>query len=273
VAEDSSITLQTVIDEFRSISPELTKCLVFKKDGEIMASIGNNIGEDRSKIAACFDEIADQAEVLGGVEILTIHGASSQIEITRTNNHYLAAVASLSANEKIVKALTCVIVPTVIKLLDQVKPALPNNPPPEVAVPVVKQVEVEVKPPEEPKSIVKLPEIPAAPSEPELPKPPVTQFMVEKIGGLMVAPDIVRVDAEVVAKWIDLYGGREITHVQIETLEAKTAICRFKPMREVDRKLKGIIQIPEKILQVLRTGEGKLVMVKPFIFKLKEEQS
>jgi len=150
-------------------------------------------------------------------------------------------------------------------------PELPDNPPP--VVPPVKEVEEEVKPPEGPKPIVKLPISQAAPCEPELPKPPVNQFMVEKIGGLMVAPDIVRVDAEVVTKWSDLYGKRQITHVQVETLEGRAVRCKFRPMREADRNLKGIIQIPEKILQILGTGEGKLVMVKPFIFKMEAEQS
>ncbi len=89
--------------------------------------------------------------------------------------------------------------------------------------------------------------------------------MVEKIGGLLVASDMVRVDADVVAKWSDLYGDREISQVNVETLEGKAVICKFKPMKEADGKAKGIIQIPERILQSLRTGEGKLVMVKPVI--------
>ena len=89
--------------------------------------------------------------------------------------------------------------------------------------------------------------------------------MVEKIGGLLVASDIVRVDADVVGKWSDLYGDKEITQVNIETLEGKSAMCKFRPIKEADGKAKGIIQIPERILQTLRTGEGKLVMVKPVI--------
>ena len=278
MAENSSITLQTVVSEFRNISPELTKAFVFKKNGEILASIGDNISEDRAKLAVSFDEIADQAEVIGGVEILTIHGVSSQIEITCTNDSYLVTVASPSANEKVVKALTRVIMPTVIKLLDQVKPALPDSPPSDVTDQVVKQVEQAVQPPEEPKLIERLlierlPDVPVASPEQSLPKPPVNQFVVEKIGGLLVAPDAVRVDTEVVAKWSDLYGDREITHVKVETLAGKTVICKFKPMRAADRNLKGKVQIPEKILRILRTGEGKLVMVKPFILKLEEERS
>ena len=89
--------------------------------------------------------------------------------------------------------------------------------------------------------------------------------MVEKIGGLLVASDVVRVDVDVVAKWSELYGDREISLVNVETLEGKSAVCKFKPMKEAEGNAKGIIQIPEKILQTLGTGAGKLVMVKPFI--------
>ena len=102
-------------------------------------------------------------------------------------------------------------------------------------------------------------------SEQPLPKPPVNQFMVEKIGGLLVASDVVRVNADVVAKWSELYGDREISLVNVETLEGKAAVCKFKPMKEAEGNVKGIIQIPERILQTLGTGAGKLVMVKPYI--------
>jgi len=276
LAENSSITLQTVVSEFRNISPELIKAFVFKKNGDILARMGDNVSENRAKLAISFDAIANQAEIIGGLEILTIHGVSSQIEITCTNNSYLATVASPSANEKVVKALTRVIIPTVIKLLDQIKPVLPDNSASDVTDRTVKQVEEGVQPSEEPKLIERLlieqlPTAPVASSEEKLPKPPVNQFMVEKIGGLLVASDAVRVDTEVVAKWSELYGDREITHVRVETLAGKTAICNFKPMRAADHNLKGMIQIPEKILQTLRIGEGKLVMVEPFVPNMEEK--
>jgi len=115
-------------------------------------------------------------------------------------------------------------------------------------------------------------DVPAAVSEPIFPKPPVNQFMVEKAEGLLVASDTVRVDRDVVAKWTDLYSDREITQVNIETLEGEAVICKFKPMKEADSNAKGIIKIPEKILRVLQTSEGKLVIVKPVIFTAKEKK-
>jgi hypothetical protein len=89
--------------------------------------------------------------------------------------------------------------------------------------------------------------------------------MIEKIGGLLVPADTVRVDSEVIAKWNDLYGDKQIAQVHIETLEGKKTNCKFKPIKETNHNAKGIIQIPEKILQALQTSKGKLVIVKPVI--------
>jgi len=262
VAEDSSITLQTVIEEFKNISPELSKAFIFKRDGEIIASIEDNVVNDQAKkVAASFDEIAKQSEVIGGVEMLSIQGVNSQLKITSTNNRYLATVASRAADEKMVKALAYVIVPTVIKLLDQIDS---GGKPADQVQAAVKETGTPTQSPEEPNQ-VSFPSIPAASSEQVIPKPPVNQFMVEKIGGLLVASDVVRINTELVHKWSELYGDREITQVNVETLEGKSVVCKFKPMKEADGSVRGIIQIPERILQTLGTGEGKLVMVKPFV--------
>jgi hypothetical protein len=89
--------------------------------------------------------------------------------------------------------------------------------------------------------------------------------MVEKIGGLLVPTDTVRIDGEIVEKWSDLYEGKQFNMVIIETLDGKKTTCKFKTIKESKNNAKGIIQIPEKILQTLQTEKGKLVIVKPVI--------
>jgi hypothetical protein len=271
VTEAASSALQAVIGEFKNISPEFNRALVFKKNGEVLTCDENIITESQvKKIAAAFNEIAVQAEVIGGVETLAIQGVGSKLTMAFANNRYVATVSSRAADEKMVKALTCVIVPTVIRLLDQIAPASPDNQPGNAAEPEFKGVEEVVQPPEEPTFMEQT--LDAAASEADFRKPPVNQFMVEKIGGLLVASDVVRVDADLVAKWRDLYGDKELTQVRVETLEGKAVICRFKPMKEAEGNQKGVIQIPEKILEMLRTGEGKLVMVRPEIPTEKEKK-
>ena len=89
--------------------------------------------------------------------------------------------------------------------------------------------------------------------------------MVEKIGGLLVQTDTVRIDSEIIAKWSDIYDGKQIITVNIEALDGKKTTCKVKAIKEAKANAKGVIQIPEKILQTLQTEKGKLVIVKPII--------
>lgn len=270
MTEASSVALQAVIGEFKNISPELSRAYVFKKDGEVLASNEAAIAEERAKrIATAFDELAEQSEVIGRMETLCIQGVSNQLNIAAANSRYVVTVSSRVADEKMVKALTYVIIPAIIKLLDQVDPSASTNEPADTAKPDLKKVEENIQPLEEPTPTALFG---ADSTDIVFPFPPVNQFMVEKIGGLLVASDIVRVDVDVAAKWRDLYGDKEITQVEVETLEGKAVRCRFKPIKEAEGNSRGVIQIPEKILQALRTSEGKLVMVKPVIPTEKEEK-
>jgi hypothetical protein len=72
------------------------------------------------------------------------------------------------------------------------------------------------------------------------------------------------VDSEVIAKWTELYDEKELL-ISIQTLEGKQTTCKFKPLKDSKSNAKGIIQIPDKILQVLQVTKGQLVMVRPEI--------
>jgi hypothetical protein len=158
-----------------------------------------------------------------------------------------------------------------MKLVDQIS-ELSGNELLQAKNPEVNPIEETVLPDEQTTQSEPIPDMSASfNSEPMLPEPPVNQFMIEKIGGLLVPCDIVRVDSEVIAKWHDIYGDKEITQVHIETLEGKAIICRFKPIKATSHNAKGIIQFPEKILQALQTSKGKLVIVKPEITRQGEQ--
>ncbi|HSV48738.1 MAG TPA: hypothetical protein VLH35_00355, partial [Candidatus Acidoferrales bacterium] len=94
-----------------------------------------------------------------------------------------------------------------------------------------------------------------------LPKTPSAQFTVEKIGGFLVASDTVRLDDEVIESWQTQCDDKSFYKVVIETLEGKHVTCKFKSQTGA----KGVIGVPDKILQALDCGKGTLVMVKPLI--------
>jgi hypothetical protein len=258
--------VQTIIGEFKNISPEIANCFVFDEAGEILAIDEGTVGEQSKNLILTFKGLANQANVIGGIQALTIHGTENQLNITQINNQFLTTISTRSANEKIVKSLTQVIVPTVLSLVCQNGSQLESD---VLAEPVLTSPDpLEESPPatvSEDNDLVS--EVSDFSSEPPVPTPFASQFMVEKIGGLLVASDTVRIDSDVITKWNITYDDIKIEDVQIENLEGKSVICKFKPIKEANAK--GIIQIPEKILQTLQTGKGKLVIVKPVITQIK----
>jgi hypothetical protein len=272
--EAYSDVLQTIIDEFRIISPETKNALIFKSNGQTIAGTKDTTEDQIKKIIANFDNIAQQAETIGGIENLTIQAADSQLAITAINSLYLATVSSRAANPEIVKSLTHVLVPTVVRLVDQVA-SLPSENQPFQAV-QVEEKQAEEKPIEETLQPVQLveekPQVESEPIaepqpqfEPLPPKTPINQFMVEKLTGMLVPVDTVRIDGEIIAKWTELYDGKEIKMVNIEALDGKKTTCKVKAIKESKSNAKGVIQIPERILQTLQIEKGKLVMVKPVV--------
>jgi len=101
--------------------------------------------------------------------------------------------------------------------------------------------------------------------EPVSPEPPVSQLIVENLGGLLVPTDTVRVDNETLSQWTELYDGRKIEEIEIDTFDGKIARCKVKPIKESKYEGKGIVQMPEKVQLALEIKKGELVRVKPAV--------
>jgi hypothetical protein len=269
VTEANISPLQTIIGEFKNINPEITSAFIFKKEDEVLALDENTAEEQTKNLTRTFNSLSEQAQVIGGIENLTIQGADKQLNISLINNLYLATVSSKAADQKSFASLTHVIVPTVVALMDQIAPKLSKGGAPQTANTDDKQNNIgTVEEKNKNKVIEELSktELPQSfSSEPLLSKPPTNQFMVEKISGFLVPSDVVGIDNEVISSWSSIYGHKEIKMVNVETLEGKKTTCKFKPIKEAKINAKGIIQIPDKILLTLQTSKGKLVMVKPVI--------
>ena len=253
--------LQTVIDEFKTLSPETTNALIFTNNGQTIANTQATTEHQIKKLIANFGSISLQAQSIGGVDCLTIQASDSQLNITAMGNLYLATVSSRAANQEIVKSLTQVVVPIIAHFVNPLVPSLSENQPQQtIQIKEIVVEEIALTLEEEKPNVDPIPE-PQPPFEPLLPQTPVDQLMVEKIGGILVQADTVRIDCEIIAKWSDLYIGKQITMVDIEALDGKKTTCKFKAIKEAKANAKGVIQIPEKILQALETEKGKLVMV------------
>jgi hypothetical protein len=280
-----SFALKSTLQEIQNICPDVSNTFIFQ-DEKILAQDETTPEKTINQTIDAFTAITEKADIIGGMNTLTIQGNNGRANIACMNSFYLATVSSKEADEKYVNTLTRILIPTVIRLLEKIHPALPGDetltpvyhepiePEPvedEVAEDVADQTEeqqeesetfMEETPPTEEEKTEPEPEID---TEPLLPEPPVTQLIVENIGGLLVASDTVRIDNEVITQWNELYGDKKISEVTIETLSGKTTRCKFKQIKKSKDAGKGIIKMPEKIQLTLETSEGALVTVKPVI--------
>jgi len=276
-----SFALKSTLQEIQNICPDVSNSFIFK-DGKILAKDETTPEKDIDHTIDAFDSITEKADIIGGLEAVTIQGANGRVNIACMNDFYLTTVSSKEADEKYVNTLTRILIPIVIRLIEKIHPALPEDGTfttvePEPVEPVEDEVVEEVAETTE-ESESNMPAEETAPTEDEeeqfapevdpeplLPEAPVTQLIVENLGGLLVPSDTVRIDTEVIAQWNDLYGDKKLHEVNLETLSGKTTRCKFKPIKNSKQTGKGVIGIPEKIQLTLETSKGELVMVKPIV--------
>jgi hypothetical protein len=258
-----SEALQTIIGEFKKLSPDIRSTVVFGLDGHTLAASEETKPEQTQILITNLSSITSTG-CIGGLEKLTIQDVNSQLSVSVVGKVYLATVSSRVNDQKIIKSLTQVVAPAVIQLALKVNDVASETPKINYEA-ILQQIKASL-PTQHEQEIATLPEPEPEPTpEPLMPKAPATQFMVEKIGGLLVASDTVRIDNEVLTSWHELYSDKQIAFVCIETIEGKILKCKFKPQKEGKANTKGTIGIPDKILEALECEKGKLVMVKPVI--------
>jgi hypothetical protein len=248
--------LKAIISEFRTLSPDITSTAVFKLDGEVLATDQNATPEQTQMLIANLNSLTHTG-CIGGLEKLSVQDVNCQVSVAAVGDVYLATVTSRAGDQKVVKSLTDVVAPNAIQLALK-RPKAAEAAPKVNREKLMQQIQASLPPVEQTKNVAQqTPEIQAETAAPHIPS---TQFMVGKIGGLLVSSDTVRVDSKVLSDWQEAYG-KPFTAVHVETLEGKTVTCKFKPQKDG----KGTIGVPEKILQALECEKGKLVMVKPVI--------
>jgi predicted regulator of Ras-like GTPase activity (Roadblock/LC7/MglB family) len=265
--------LKTTLNEIKTACPQVSTAFIFGKDKNLIAQDESTDENTIANAIEAFNTLNQKAHKTGGIESVTFRGTKKQTTITQVNNFYFATVASKEADEKTLKIITNVLVPTILKTIETLQPELANSVSEHAASSgnvmderFGETEKLEIGFPTEETAVTEAePE-----SEPYLPQAPVSQFMVENLpggfGNLLGSTDAVRVNSAVIAQWKSLYGDKKIEEVQVE--EARTGKrlrCKFKPIKDQKYEGKGIIQIPEKMQASLQTKKGALVMVKPII--------
>lgn len=266
-----SFALKNTIQEIQNICPDITNCFIFREDGEPIAKDQNTPEKTMTRIINSFDGILKKADAIGRVDGMTIESVKGRVNVSCVDNLYIVTVTSKNADKNYVSTVTRVLIPTVLKLLERLTPAPLNNP--------LQKKDIKTEPTtikgsersedelteeswtEKPEQLSET----EAESETMLPEPPVKQFIVENLSGLFAPSDMVRIDSETLARWQEPYEDREIEGVEIVTFGGQSTRCRVKPIKETKHEGRGIIQIPQRILDALEIKKGELVRAKPIL--------
>lgn len=264
-AEECVIAVQSTLNEVKNVCPPVCSTFVFKSDGALLAKDKYTSQDALDGALEALGALNRQAKELGGFGVASFEGAVRRVTVSRVDNLYLVAVASREADEKVLNALTGVIVPTVLRLVALVNPEFVSVSPEFSVNSAVKNADVEAVESCEAERVASV-DVDVGVS---LPDSVGSQLIVENLAGVsrfLGAQDTVRVDSSVIARWADLYGEREIKQVEVEeTRTGQKVVCRFKPIKDSASDGKGVIQLPEKVQAALQAKKGALVLVKPVI--------
>jgi hypothetical protein len=266
-----SFALKSTLNEIQKICPDIKNTFMFREDGNIVAGNENTSEQTIVSVIDAFDGILEKAEVVGGVESVAFEGSNGRVNVSSMNDLYLVTVTSRKADMNYVSTVSNDLIPTILKLLEKIDPTSIKNSKPRPEIEHEQSFQKMEKPSEEPAeeylpSNLKrhLQPVEAKP-EPFASEPPTSQFIVENIGGLLVPSDIVRIDNESLSQWAELYDGRGMEEVEVETFGGKSIQCKVRPLKDSKLEGKGIIQIPEKMQIVLEIKKGELVRVRPIV--------
>jgi predicted regulator of Ras-like GTPase activity (Roadblock/LC7/MglB family) len=247
--------LQNALTEIGNVCTDVRTSFLFDKEATVIAGDAGTSEALLERVTGSLDGMLEKAETIGGLTSLVVEGDNGQIHISRINDMYLTVVASKNADMKYLKTVTRVLMPTVIKLLDDLMstPApLQQFPPPTTLLRPEKE--------ESPEESVQLDVEEEPLPEPETPS---NQLIVESFGGLLVRSDTVQISEHLIDQWKELLDEKELNLVEVESFNGKASQCKVKGVDDSKLENRAIIRIPDKLCETLNVKKGELVRVKP----------
>ncbi|UCE16022.1 MAG: roadblock/LC7 domain-containing protein [Candidatus Bathyarchaeota archaeon] len=114
--------LNDTLTEIKKICPDINYSFIFTKNGTIIAGNGEAADTLMKKTVHSFQSLTEKAVVIGGLQTFSINGEKGKLHISRINDMYLAVTTSPHADTTYLHSVTNVIVPTVLKLLENIAP-------------------------------------------------------------------------------------------------------------------------------------------------------
>jgi hypothetical protein len=270
-----SFALKSALEEIRSICPGITHTLMFTEDGELIVIGDQNTPEKTiGQVVNAFDGIFEKSDSIGQVQYITLEGSNGRMNVFFMNDLHFLIATSKNADLDFVNTVTHVLIPAALRLAEKISSAPIKNSSSLAEIKADPRVPIseEDENPQPPTAItrekIEEPEENSAPKtefEPIIPEAPTNQLIVENLGGLLVPSDTVRIDSAVLSQWKELYEGKKIEEVEIETFNGKKTTCKVKPIKDLKFDGKGNVQMPEKIQATLEIAKGELVRAKPIV--------
>jgi len=286
-----TVALKSALTEIKKVCPDIKTSFILLKDGTIVAQDEEAIDPNVESAANSLQSLVEKAASVGGLDGVVMDGEKGKVYVFCVNGMYSIMALSKHVDLPYLRALTGVILPTIVKVLDSITSEA-TPPTPLKSIPRGPQTqfrplssetlleEEEEKIEETAEEVEEAPEPLEAPErETEVEEEIETevestrrstditpqQLIVDKLSGFMVRPDTVQVDFEVLHHWSSLLDVKEIREVDIETFSGKTTRCKAKVISDQKLEGRGLIRIPEKTCDVLEVKRGELVRVKPVL--------
>ncbi|MDH5437289.1 MAG: hypothetical protein OEX76_00120 [Candidatus Bathyarchaeota archaeon] len=113
--------LKNTLTEIKKMCPDIKYSFIFTKDGSIITGDGE-ADPLMKKTVHSFQSLAEKAVAIGGLDALSVNGENGKLHISRVKDMYMVVTTSPRANTTYLLSITNVIVPTVLKLLENIVP-------------------------------------------------------------------------------------------------------------------------------------------------------
>ncbi len=95
----SDLEQSKAVDQTKNTNKDVSKAFLFEK-GNLLAKGDSVKEEEANKTIGAFNQIDARANVIDGIQSVTIQGANGRVDITRVNDCFLTTVASKEPKTK-----------------------------------------------------------------------------------------------------------------------------------------------------------------------------
>lgn len=246
----STLVLKTTINEIKNTCPGISEIFVLDDANQVIAQDQNTTKELIDCTTNSLTVLTTKASIVGGIDSLTCTGTDRKINITRYENNYLVTVASKETDEKELITLGRVMVPSMLKLAQEVAISKKDTTTPIGTI-----------------AKIKTPTPPI--SKPLTKEPPALEFIVENLSGINLisgSPETIQIDRALLGQWKELYGDKKIVNATVEEINTKKRVrCKFQPIKKSKFEGQNIVLISGKIQDMLGIKKGALVRIRPVL--------